>query len=37
MDRVDEIIPPGENVSDYFTLYRRMCEAVNEDKPLPTF
>lgn len=37
MDRVDEIIPPGGNVTEYFTLYRRMCEAVNENKPLPTF
>jgi aryl-alcohol dehydrogenase-like predicted oxidoreductase len=37
MDRVDEIIPPGANVTDYFTLYRRMCRSVNEGEPLGPF
>jgi hypothetical protein len=37
MARVDEIIPPGENVTEYFTLYKRMCRAVNEGEPLGPF
>ncbi|MEA3402322.1 MAG: aldo/keto reductase [Armatimonadota bacterium] len=37
MDRVDEIIPPGEAVTNYFTLYERMCRAVNKPEPLNPF
>ncbi|MGI5817814.1 MAG: aldo/keto reductase [Armatimonadota bacterium] len=37
MQRVDEIIPPGEALTEYFTLYRRMCRAVNEGEPLGPF
>jgi len=35
--RVDEIIPPGTNVTKYFTLYDRMCRAVNQGEPLGPF
>ena len=35
--RVDEIIPPGGNVTNYCTLYERMCRAVNESEPLRPF
>ena len=35
--RVDEIIPPGANVTDYCTLYDRMCRAVNKPEPLSPF
>ena len=35
--RVDEIIPPGGNVTNYCTLYERMCRAVNEPEPLGPF
>lgn len=37
LERIDEIIPPGENVANYFTIYDRMCRAVKEDIPLPAF
>ena len=37
MARVDEIIPPGETVTDYFTIFKRMCRAVNEGEPLGPF
>ena len=35
--KVDEIIPPGENVTKYCTLYDRMCRAVNKPEPLGAF
>ncbi len=35
--RVDEVIPPGTNVTDYCTLYDRMCRAVNKPEPLGPF
>jgi len=35
--RVDEVIPPGTNVTNYCTLYDRMCRAVNEPEPLRPF
>ncbi|MFO7948338.1 MAG: aldo/keto reductase [Armatimonadota bacterium] len=35
--RINEIIPPGKNVASYFTIYDRMCRAVQEDIPLPAF
>ncbi|MGD8240205.1 MAG: aldo/keto reductase, partial [Armatimonadota bacterium] len=35
--KVDEIIPPGENVTRYCTLYDRMCRAVNTGEPLGPF
>lgn len=35
--KVDEIIPPGGNVTNYCTLYERMCRAVNEPEPLGPF
>jgi aryl-alcohol dehydrogenase-like predicted oxidoreductase len=35
--RVDEIIPPGANVTNYCTLYERMCRAVNKPEPLGPF
>ena len=37
LDRIDEIIPPGENVTNYCTLYERMCRAVNKPEPLGPF
>ena len=37
MDRVDEIIAPGEAVTEYFMLYKRMCRAVNTPEPLGPF
>jgi len=37
MARVDEIIPPGGNVTEYFTIFRRMVKAVNEGEPLGPF
>jgi len=35
--KVDEIIPPGENVTNYFTLYDRMCRSTNTPEPLGPF
>lgn len=35
--RVDEAIPPGANVTNYCTLYERMCRAVNKPEPLGPF
>jgi len=35
--RVDEVIPPGGNVTNYCTLYDRMCRAVNKPEPLSAF
>lgn len=35
--RIDEIIPPGTNVTNYCTLYERMCRAVNKPEPLGPF
>lgn len=35
--KVDEIIPPGANVTNYCTLYERMCRAVNKPEPLGPF
>ncbi len=35
--RIDEIIPPGGNVTNYCTLYERMCRAVNKPEPLSPF
>lgn len=35
--RVDEVIPPGANVTNYCTLYERMCRAVNKPEPLGPF
>ncbi len=35
--KVDEIIPPGGNVTNYCTLYERMCRAVNKPEPLGPF
>jgi len=35
--QVDEIIPPGTNVTNYCTLYERMCRAVNKPEPLGAF
>ena len=34
---VDDVIPPGTNVTDYCTLYDRMCRAVNKPEPLGPF
>jgi len=34
---VDEAIAPGDNITDYCTLYDRMCRAVNESEPLGAF
>jgi len=35
--KVDEVIPPGGNVTSYCTLYDRMCRAINEGEPLAPF
>ena len=35
--KVDEVIPPGENVTNYCTLYERMCRSVNKPEPLGPF
>ncbi|MFQ6098435.1 MAG: aldo/keto reductase, partial [Armatimonadota bacterium] len=35
--KVDEIVPPGTNVTNYCTLYERMCRAVNKPEPLGPF
>jgi aryl-alcohol dehydrogenase-like predicted oxidoreductase len=35
--KVDEVIPPGRNVTSYCTLYDRMCRAVNKPEPLSAF
>ncbi|MCK4231453.1 aldo/keto reductase [candidate division WOR-3 bacterium] len=35
--KVDEVIPPGSNVTNYCTLYERMCRAVNKPEPLNPF
>jgi aryl-alcohol dehydrogenase-like predicted oxidoreductase len=35
--KVDEVIPPGANVTNYCTLYERMCRAVNKPEPLGPF
>jgi len=37
LDKVDEAIAPGGNVTDYCTLYDRMCRAVNKPEPLGAF
>jgi len=37
LSRVDEIIPPGTNVTQYMTVYDRMCRAVNKPEPLGAF
>ena len=37
LTRVDEIIPPGANVTNYCTLYERMCRAVTKPEPLGPF
>jgi len=37
MDKVDEAIPPGGNVTNYCTLYERTCRAVNKPEPLGAF
>ena len=37
LDAVDEAIAPGGNVTDYCTLYDRMCRAVNKPEPLGAF
>jgi aryl-alcohol dehydrogenase-like predicted oxidoreductase len=37
MDAVDRIIPPGGHLTSYFTLYDRMCRAVNKLEPLEPF
>jgi aryl-alcohol dehydrogenase-like predicted oxidoreductase len=37
LDRIDEIIEPGANVTNYCTLYDRMCRAVNTPEPLGAF
>jgi aryl-alcohol dehydrogenase-like predicted oxidoreductase len=37
MARIDEIIPPGANVTNYCTLYERMCRAVNKPEKLGPF
>jgi len=37
LDKVDEAIPPGTNVTNYCTLYDRMCRAVNKPEPLGAF
>jgi len=34
---VDEVIAPGDNVTNYCTLYDRMCRAVNKPEPLSAF
>lgn len=34
---VDEILPPGTNVTQYCTLYDRMCRAVNKPEKLGPF
>lgn len=35
--KVDEAIPPGANITNYCTLYDRMCRAVNKPEPLSPF
>lgn len=35
--KIDEIIPPGTNVTNYCTLYERMCRAVNKPEKLGPF
>lgn len=37
MARVDEIIAPGANVTNYCTLHERMCRAVNKPEKLGPF
>ena len=37
LTRVDEIIPPGGNVTNYLTLYGRLCRAANRPEPLGPF
>lgn len=37
LDKVDEVIPPGGNVTNYCTLYERTCRAVNKPEPLGPF
>ena len=34
---VDHVIPPGTSVTDYCTLYDRMCRAMNKPEPLSPF
>ncbi|NCO41759.1 MAG: aldo/keto reductase [Armatimonadetes bacterium CG_4_10_14_3_um_filter_66_18] len=35
--KVNEILPPGENVTNYCTLYERMCRSVNKPERLGPF
>jgi len=35
--KVDDVIPPGAHVTDYCTLYDRMCRAINKPEPLSPF
>jgi len=37
LDRIDEVIPPGETITNYCTLYERMCRAVNTPEKLGPF
>jgi aryl-alcohol dehydrogenase-like predicted oxidoreductase len=37
LTKIDAIIPPGANVTNYCTLYERMCRAVNKPEPLSAF
>ncbi|MCK4394767.1 aldo/keto reductase [Candidatus Bipolaricaulota bacterium] len=37
LDKVDEAIPPGGNITNYCTLYERMCRAINKPEPLGAF
>ena len=37
LTKVDEAIAPGANVTNYCTLYERMCRAVNKPEPLSPF
>jgi len=37
LTKIDEILPPGANVTNYCTLYERMCRAVNKPEPLGPF
>ena len=32
-----DVIPPGESVTSYFTIYDRMCRSVNTPEPLGPF
>jgi len=37
LEGIDAIIPPGGNVTNYCTLYERMCRSVNKPEPLGPF